>query len=123
MKEDKEGAVKEEGEVVGHLEATMKTKIKMKMRVLAGTRGMRVSTAPMTKTLKIREEEVEDMDKEEEASMVPVSIVMKKVIMPLNVLNDKEGQIGELRAKLGLLMWMKMHNHHIQRMQKEERPW
>ena len=36
--------------------------------------------------------------------MVPVSIVMKKVIVPLNSLNDKEGQIGELRVKLGLLM-------------------
>ena len=53
--------------------------------------------------------------------MVPVSIVMKKVIMPLNALNDKEGQIGELRVNLGLLMWMRMHSHHIQRMQKEER--
>ena len=123
MKEDKEGAVKEEGEVVGHLEAAMKPKRKMKMWVLARTRGMRVSTAPMIKTLEIKKEEVEDVDKEEEASVVPISIAMKKVIVPLNVLNDKEGQIGELRAKLGLLMWMRMHNHHIQRMQKEERPW
>ena len=109
--------------MVGHLEAKMKPKRKMKMWVLAETRGMRVSTAPVIKTLEIRDEEVEDVDKEEEASVVPVSIAMKKVIMPLNSLNDKEGQIGELRAKLGLLMWMRMHNHHIQRMQKEERPW
>ena len=113
MKEDKEGAIKEEGEAIDHLEATMKPKRKMKMRVLAGTRGMRVSTAPVTKTLEIREEEVEDVGKEEEASVVPISIAMKKVIVPLNALNDKEGQIGELRAKLGLLMWMRMHNHHI----------
>ena len=55
--------------------------------------------------------------------MVPIFMAMKKVIVPLNALNDKEGQIGELRAKLGLLMWMKTHNHHIQRMQKEERLW
>ena len=63
------------------------------------------------------------MDKvqEEEASMVPISIAMKKVIEPLNSLNDKEGQIGELRVKPGLHMWMRMHTHHIQRMQKEER--
>ena len=115
--------VKEEGETVGHLEVKMKPKRKVKMWVLAGTRGMRVSTAPVLKTLEIREEEVEDVGKEEEAFVVPISIAMKKVIMPLNALNDKEGWIGELRAKLGLLMWMRMHNHHIQMMQKEERPW
>ena len=93
LKEGKEGMVKEEGEVAGHLEAEMRPKRKMKMWVLAETRGMRVSTTPMIKTLEIREEEVEDMDKvqEEEASMVLVSIAMKKVIMPLNSLNDKEG--------------------------------
>ena len=63
------------------------------MWVLEGTRGMRILTALMIKTLEIKEEEVEDMDKvqEEEASMVPVSIAMKKVIVPLNALNDKEG--------------------------------
>ena len=55
-----------------------------------------------------------DKGQEEEASMAPVSIAMKKVIMPLNALNDKEGQIGELRVKLGLLMWMRMHSHQIQ---------
>ena len=53
--------------------------------------------------------------------MVPIFIAMKKVIMPLNALNDREGQIGELMVKQGLLMWMRMHTHHIQRMQKEER--
>ena len=53
--------------------------------------------------------------------MVPIFIAMKKFIMPLNALNTKEGKIGELMVKQGLLMWMMMHNHHIQRMQKEER--
>ncbi len=107
--------------MVGHLEVKMRPKRKMKMWVPAGTKGIRVSTAPMIKTLEIREEEVEDMDKEEEAFMVPIYIPMKKVIMPLNALNFKEGWIGELKAKLGFLMWMRMHSHHIQRMQKEER--
>ena len=55
--------VKEEGAVVGHLEAKMKPKREMKMWVLEETRGMRVSTTPMIKTLEIREEEVENMDK------------------------------------------------------------
>ena len=75
---------------VGHLEAEMRPKRKMKMWVLA---EMRVSTALMIKTLGIREEEVEDVDKdqEEEASVVPIFITMKKVIMPLNALNNKEG--------------------------------
>ena len=79
--------------VVGHLEAKMRHRRKMKMWVLAGTQGMRVSITPMIKTLEIREKEVEEMDRgqEEEASMVPIFIAMKKVIMPLNALNDKEG--------------------------------
>ena len=100
----------------------MRPKRKMKMWVLADTREMRVLTTPVIKTLGIREEEVEDMDKdqEEEASMVPFFIATKKVIMPLNAFNAKEGQIGELMVKKGLLMWMMMHNHHIEKMQKEE---
>ena len=89
--------------VVGHLEDEMRPKIKIKMRVLADTREMRVSIAPMIKTLGIREEEVEDMDKdqEEESSMVPIFIAMKKVIMHLNALNGKEGRIGELMVMQG----------------------
>ena len=106
MKGDKEGTVKEEGVVVGHLEAKMRPRRRMKMWVLAGTKRMRVSTTPMIKTLEIREEEEKDVDKvqEEEPFMVPISIVMKKVIVPLNALNNKEGQIAELRVKLGLFM-------------------
>ena len=91
--EGKEGVVKEEGVMVGHLEAEMRTKRKMKMWVPTETRGTRVSISHVIKTLEIREEEVEDVDKvyEEEASMVPNFIAMKKVIMPLNALNAKEG--------------------------------
>ena len=40
---------------------------------------MRVSTAPMIKTLEIREEEIEDVDKdqEEDAFVVPIFIAME----------------------------------------------
>ena len=91
--EGKEGAIEEEVVVIGHLEAKMRTKRKIKMWVLAKTRGMRVSTAPMIITLEIKGEEVEDVDKvqEEVAYVVPIFIVMKKVIMPSNALNAKEG--------------------------------
>ena len=56
--------VKEEAVVVGHVEAKMRPKRKLKMQVLVGTTGMRVSTAALIKTLEIKEEEVEDMDKD-----------------------------------------------------------
>ena len=87
------GIVKEEGVVVGHLEAKMRTRRKMKNWVLVETKGLRVLTTPMIKTLEIKEDKVEDVDKdqEEEASVVPVFIATKKVIMPLNAHNDKEG--------------------------------
>ena len=47
----------------------------------------------MIKTLEIRDEEPEDMEKDqqEEVYVVPIFIAMKKVILPLNALNDKEG--------------------------------
>ena len=79
---------------------------------------MRVSTTPMIKTLKIREEEVEDVDKvqEDEASVVPIFIAMKKVIVHLNALNSKGGQTGELMVMQGLLIWTRMYSHHILRM-------
>ena len=62
--EGKEGKIKEEGVVVHHLEAKMKPRRKMKMWVLVGTRGMRISTTTMIKTLKIREEEAKDVDQD-----------------------------------------------------------
>ena len=85
--------VKEKGAVADHLEAEVKTKRKMKMQVLAKTRGMTVSTTTMIKTLEIKEEEVEDIEKvlEEEAFMVPIFIAMEKVIVLMNSLKAKEG--------------------------------
>ena len=69
----------------------MTTKRKMKMWVPVESRGMMVSTTLVIKTLEIKEKEVEEMDKdqEEEAFVVPIFIVMKKVIMHLNSLNSK----------------------------------
>ena len=77
--EGKEGVVKEEGVVESHLEAEMRNRRKIKMWVLAETRGTRVSTTPMIKTLEIKEQEEEDVDKvqEEEAYVVPISIAIK----------------------------------------------
>ena len=120
--EAKKGVVKEEGWWKVIWRPKREPKEKIKMWVLAKTKGMRVSTASMIKNLEIREEEVEDVDKvqEEKAFMVLIFILMKKIIMPTNSLNAKEGQIGELMVKQGFLMWMRMHNHHIQRMWKEE---
>ena len=63
MKEEKEGVVKQKGVVASHLEVDMRPRRKMKMWVLVETRGMRVSTALVIKTLEIREEEVEDVEK------------------------------------------------------------
>ena len=107
--------VKKEGAVIGHLEEKMRPIRKMKMWVLERTRGMMVSTTPVIKTLEIKEEEVEDMEKdqEEETFVVPIFIALKKVTMPLNDLNDKGGHIGEMMVKKGLFMWMRMHNHSI----------
>ena len=104
--------------VVGQLEAKMRPKRKMKMWVLADTREMMVSTTPLIKTLGIREDEVEEVDKdwEEETFMVPIFIAMKNFIMHLNALNEKEGQIGEPMVMQGFLMWMRMYSHHILKM-------
>ena len=62
--------VKEKGAVAGHLEVDMRPRRKMKMCVLAKTRGMSVSTALIIKTLEIIEEEVEDMDKVQEEFVI-----------------------------------------------------
>ena len=45
--------------------------------------------------------------------MENVSIVMKKGIDHLNVLSAKKGMIEEMNGRLGLLLLMKMKNHHI----------
>ena len=85
--------VKEEGVVAGHLEVEMRPRRKLKMQVLAGTRGTRVSTALVIKTLEIKEEEVEDVDKVQEKKdfVVPIFIAVKKVIMLKDVIKTNKG--------------------------------
>ena len=75
----------------------------------------------MIKIIEIREEEEEGKELEEEASMEIVSITTKKGIRHLNVLNAKEGKIGEEKATLHWHMLMKMLNHHMLKMLKEEK--
>ena len=99
--EGKEGTIKVEWVVVGHLEAEMRTERKIKMWVPTKIRGTRVSISFLLKTQVIREEDVEDVEKvhEEDAFVVPIFIEMEKVIMPMTTLNAKEGKIGELMVK------------------------
>ena len=53
----------------------------------------------MIRIIEIREGEEEDKDLEEEAFVEHVFTVEKKVIGHLNVLNAKEGQRGEMKAR------------------------
>ena len=53
--------------------------------------------------------------------MENISFAMKKGIDHLNVVDAKEGMIEETNGKLELRMLMKMSNHHILKMLKEEK--
>ena len=75
----------------------------------------------MIKTIEIREEEAEDKDLEEEASVGKVFTVEKKEIEHLNVPSSKEGQIIEQKDRRELNMLMKMPNPHILKMLKEKK--
>ena len=74
----------------------------------------------MIRTIEIREEEEEGKELEEEASMEIVSTATKKGIKHLNVLNTKEGMIEETISRIELWLLMKMQNHHIVKILKEE---
>jgi hypothetical protein len=99
------------------MEAKMKIRKRRMRPVVVRVRGEIISI----KIIEIKEEEDEDKDQEEEASVEHVFTVEKKVIGHMNVLNTKEGQIGEMMARLELHMWMKMQNHLILKMLKEEK--
>ena len=75
----------------------------------------------MIRIIEIREEEEEGKELGEEASVENVSTATKKGIDHLNVLSAKEGMIEEMNSWPELRMLMKMQNHHILNMLKEEK--
>ena len=64
---------------------------RMRLEVALRTRGEIISLIFMIKIIEIREEEVEDKDLKEEASMGNVFTAEKKGIEHLNVPSAKEG--------------------------------
>ena len=64
---------------------------RMTLEVVVITRGETITVISMIRKIEIREEEVEDKDLEEEASMGNVFTVEKKGIECLNVPSSKEG--------------------------------
>ena len=69
------------------MEAEMMTKrTRMRLEVVARTRGEITQIVSMIRIIEIREEEEEGKELEEEASVEIVSIAMKKGIEHLNVL-------------------------------------
>ena len=104
------------------MEAKMMIKrTRMRLEVVARTRGEITQIVSVIKIIEIREEEEEGKELEEEAFVENVSTAMKKGIDHLNVLNTKEGMIKETYGKLELCMLMKIQNHHILNMLKEEK--
>ena len=65
--------------------------IRRNLEVAVRTRGETIPNVSMIRTIEIREEEVEDKDLEEEASMGNIFTVEKKGIENLNVPSAKEG--------------------------------
>ena len=104
------------------MEAEMMNKrIRMRLEVVAKTRGEITQIVSMIRIIEIREEEEEGKELEEEASMEIVSTTMKKGIEHLNVLSAKEGMIEEMNGRVELQLLMKIQGHHILRMLKEEK--
>ena len=76
------------------MEAKMITRrTRMRLEVVAKTRGEINQIISIIRTIEIREEEEEGKELEEEASVEIVSTAMKKGIEHLNVLSAKEGMI------------------------------
>ena len=99
----------------------MNKRIRMGLEVEVRIRGETISIISMIRTIQIREEEAEEKDLEEEASMGNVFTTVKKGIEHLNVPSAKEGKIEEQKAKPKLPMLMKMPDPHILKMLKEEK--
>ena len=111
------------GDVVDSLmEAEMMIKrTRMRLEVVARTRGEINQMISMIKIIEIKEEEEEGKELEEEASVEIVSTAMKKGIEHLNVLSAKEGMIEEMNGRVELRLSMKTQGHHILKMLKEEK--
>ena len=104
------------------MEAEMMIKrTRMRLEVVAKTRGKITQIVSMIKIIEIREEEEEGKELEEEASVEIFSTAMKKGIEHLNVLSAKGGMIEEMNGRVELLFLMKMQAFHILKMLKEEK--
>ena len=111
-----------EGLVDSLMEAKMMIKrTKMRLEVVARTRGEITQIISMIRIIEIREEEKEGKELEEEALMENVSIATKKGIDHLNVLSAKEGMIEEMNGRVELQLLMKMQGYCILKMLKEEK--
>ena len=87
----------------GLMEAEMMTRrTRMRLEVVARTKEEITHIVSMIKTIKIREEEEEGKELEEEAFMEIISTTMKKGIEHLNVLSAKEGMIEEMNGRVEL---------------------
>ena len=82
--------------------AMMTRRTRMRLEVVARTRGEITQIISMIKIIEIREEEEEGKELEEEAFMEIVSTIMKKGIEHLNVLSAKEGMIQEMNGRVDL---------------------
>ena len=91
------------------MEAEMMTRrTRMRLEVVARTKGEITQIISMIRIIEIKEEEEEGKELEEEAFVEIVSIAMKKVIEHLNVLSAKEGMIEEMNGKVELQLLMKI---------------
>ena len=88
--------------VDGLMEAKMMIKrTRMRLEVVAKTKGEITQIVSMIRIIEIKEEEEEGKELEEEAYVEIVSTTMKKGIEHLNV-SAKEGMIEEMNGKVEL---------------------
>ena len=81
---------------------------RMRLEVVAKTRGEITQIVSMIRIIEIREEEEEGKELAEEASVEIVSIAMKKGIEHLNILSAKEGMIEEMNGRVEPQLRMKI---------------
>ena len=87
----------------GLMEVEMMIKrARMRLEVVAKTRGEITQILSMIRIIEIREEEEEGKELEEEASVEIVFTTKKKGIEHLNVLSAREGMIEEMTSRVEL---------------------